>query len=56
MCTMKKANIQIYACILCLQAKRNSNASQMWYLEDGTALKDAAYFKAVSFIRNTERR
>lgn len=31
--------MQIYACILCLQAKGNRNASQMWHLRDGTALK-----------------
>lgn len=31
--------MQIYVCILCLQAKGNRNASQMWHLGDGRALK-----------------
>lgn len=45
----KKVNIQIYACIWGVQAKRDSNAFQMWYSEDGTALK-MQYFQEVSFL------
>lgn len=44
----KKANIQIHACILCLQAERNSSTSQMWHLAAGTALKMSVFKSCIS--------